>query len=469
MEFIKRNLPLILLIVASVIILSSFTYAFVKKDNITFYLKDIKGDRSALNDIIITGVLQDRFHGQYFEIKEGKVHHRFKYYDNSSDFIEDYDNYFGGIRSGDLVYWFQNSYEIAPDADTKTTISKRNTYGELVIEERTISTNKVEVITKIKVMHKDSMKNIDKDSFSIDTGIIIEGNGFEHEISETVEKLPDGTEYTVSRSSAIKKLPINGNNLSNCMALMDNKLYFVVPTTKKCSGENGIFVVDEFEPWWMVSFDENGKERKLGKGRKIVKLDLSKQNIDILGLETVNEQLVLVMMVDNILTLKTYDREGNFIDEIYFEDIDLAIGGGQAPLTYESFVNENILNLSINTGSYGAAQPQALISVEIGDNIREKQIVQNPDFINESTQHYNIYTKGNKLYIVTNVQRLTESGILRPQRFIIMVYENAELLYKGELVTDADEDLEIERLKSQSDSFGYNMHDFRHFVDIELR
>ena len=183
-----------------------------------------------------------------------------------------------------------------------------------------------------------------------------------------------------------------------------------------------------------------------------------------------NDQLMLVMMVDNILTLRTYDKEGNFIDEIYFEDIDMHINdNSQIPLGYESFINENILNLSLNTGSHGSAQTQAFVSVEIGDKIKERHKIQNPDFINEITQHYNIYTKGNKLYIVTNVQRLTESSILRPRRFIIMVYENAELLYKGELVTDADEDFEIERLKDQTGSFGYNMFDLRHFVDIELR
>ena len=272
-----------------IIILSAFSYAFIKKDNVTFYLKDVKGDRSALNDITITGILQDRFHGQYFEIKEGKVNHHFKYYDNSSDFVEPTVDYISGISSGNLAYWFQIDYEITPDADTKTTISKRDIYGDLqdgnhIIEERTISANKVELIAEIKVRHINLEKHIDKDSFNIDTGIIVEGNGFEYEITETVEKLPNGTEYTMSRGSTMKTLlPINNNSLSNCLALMDDKLYFVVPTTKKCSGENGIFVVDEFEPWWMASFNEDGKERNIGKGRKIVELDLSRTQYRYLG------------------------------------------------------------------------------------------------------------------------------------------------------------------------------------------
>lgn len=468
MGFMKRNLALILLGISSILILSAFSYAFIKKDDVTFYLKDIKGDQAALNDITIAGVLQDRFHGQYFEIKEGKVNHRFKYFNTSSDFVEPSVNYINGISSGDLAYWFQNSYEVTPDADTKTTTSKRDVYSEHIVEERTISANKVELFAEIRVRHKDLKSTIENDSFSINTGIIVEADEFEYEIIETVGKLPDGTEYTMSRWVTMKELlPINNDNLSNCMTLLDGKIYFVVPTTKKCSGENGIFIVDEFEAWWRESA-ENGQRKKVGKGRKIVKIDLNDHNIDVLGLEAINEQLVLTMLVDNFLTLRTYDKYGNFIDEICLEDIDMHMIGN-SPIVYESFINGNILNLSLNIGSYGSAQAHALVSVEIGDKIKEKHIIQKPDFINEVTQHYNIYEKDNKLYIITNVQSLTENSILRPGRFIIMVYENAKLLYKGELVTDADEDLEIERLKAQTGSFAYNLLDFRHFANIELR
>jgi len=477
MNFIKRNLALILLIIPSIIIISAFAYVFAKRDDITFYLKDIRGDKSALSDITIAGVLQDQYHGQHFEIKNGEVNHHFEYYDKTSDALEPAVNYVNGISSGDLVYNFQNNYKITPDADTKVTSTESTTYGDLQngdysIEERTIVSNKVEFIAEIRVRHKDWEKNIDKNHFSIHTGVVLEGDGFEYEFTETVEKQPDGTEHILYRGSSINTLAINNNNLGKCMALLEGKLYFTIPTTKECYGENGIFVVDEYEYWWEA--DVEGRE--IGKGRKIVRLNLDEHNIDVMGLEAVNEQLVLIMMIDNILTLRTYDKEGNFIDEISFEDIDMQTTGTTNiyPMNYEAFINGNILNLSLNKSSYGSSQAKALISVEIGDEIKEKHKIHDLDFNNEITQHYNIYAKDDKLYIVTSVQNPNENNksqydVLRPRHFIIMVYENSDLLYKGELVTDADEDLEIERLKNHTGGFGYNMLDYRHFEGIELR
>lgn len=88
MGFIRRNIAFIVLSISSLVIASSFAYALFKRDSATFYLKDITGNRSALRGITITGVLQDRFHGWYFQISNGGVQHRFKYYQKAADMVE---------------------------------------------------------------------------------------------------------------------------------------------------------------------------------------------------------------------------------------------------------------------------------------------------------------------------------------------------------------------------------------------
>lgn len=478
MSFAKKNLPVILLLIPCIIIISTFAYAFTMKDNITFVLKDLKGDPSALSDITITGVLQDKYHGQHFTINKGKVTHRFQYYEKYSDIMDIPINYHNAIVSDKLVYAFQTDYKIAPDADTKIISTKSNIYGsseigDYVVNEHTLLTNKVEVQATIRIMNNSWRVVPKNDFFRINSGVILESPDLEYEFKKIQEIVPshmknEGSEQIKPRYSG-KPIPgYNNIGWEKCAIMIDSRLYFTIPTISLHSGENGIFVVEEYGEWWGIEGDP------VGKGKKIIKWSLDKHNIDVLGLEAIGNKLVAIMIVDDILTLRVYDTEGGFIDEISFEDMNLREKGREAyQISYETFINDNILNLCFRENIHGTSLDETLISLDIRDEIKLNQKIDRLDFNNEVLQHYNVYSKDNRLYIITNAQKLEEGNaaydILRPQHFIIMVYQDSKLLYKGELVTDANEDFEIERLKGHSGGFGYDPYMYRQFQGIDLR
>ncbi len=478
MSFIRKNISLIVLSISLTTIVLSFVYAFLAKDNITFYLKDITGDKDALSDITITGVLQDRFHGQHFEISNGEIKHNFKYYQKAEDAVKPPVKYANGISSDGLVYTFDYDFQIASDATTEvvpnTSTVDGDSYGGETVRRRTVFSDKVEFIADIWVRNEDFTINVDNTRFSIPTGITLISDKLEFEFEEIIETRPDGQEFVTHLSKGGRTSKPYYDSFAKCMTFLNGKLYFTFPTTKEHSGENGIFVVDEFEKSW--SFYE---WREIGKGRKIVKWSLNDHNTDVLALESVNGKLVLIMAIDDILTLKVYDEHGNFLDEMAFKEIYNCTDTNAG---LETYVNEDFLNICIGeTSYYGFTRNSALISVQIGDKIIPRQIIHKLDFKDEIAKHYNIHAKGNKVYIVTSLERLDEGNEyvyepLRHRRLVIMVYEDSQLIYKGELVTDADEDFEMERLKNQvknrvagSGGLGHDPFLYRQFYGIELR
>jgi hypothetical protein len=61
--------------------------------------------------------------------------------------------------------------------------------------------------------------------------------------------------------------------------------------------------------------------------------------------------------------------------------------------------------------------------------------------------------------------------ILEPMHYLMFVYQNDNLLYKGELVTDADEDYIADRERIQTYSGGYSSsyYEYRRIEAIEVR
>lgn len=480
MNFIKRNAAFILLSVSLTVIISCFAYAIFKKDNVVFYLRDIAGDRSALSDITVAGVLQDRFHGRHFEISSGQVQHRFKYYQKAADMVQPEIRYLNSITHDNLVYSLSYGFKIPPDATTEIKSSAVDAYGNPYgndMVKRTIIPNKVEITAHIDIKDKQFRFISGLDKFEMPTGIFVENDDSIFTLEEIVQIHSDGHQgETVrgrSRDYTIMASKPYYDSLGKCMTFLDGKLYFTIPTTKEYWGENGIFVVDEFG----ISLDKE----EIGKGRKIAKWSLNDRTMDVLGLESINDKLVLITAINNILTLRLYDKHGTFLDQMAFENTVMDMPGkagidinSTINQNFEVFTNDNILNICIFDRGYN--KHHTVISVEIGDRITPLQTIDGLDFDdNEMAQYYDIFTKGNKVYVVANLQRMDESDSpesypLRSSRLVIMVYQNSRLIYKGELVTDADEDFEMDRLKGQATNYiQFDPFMYRQFYGIELR
>ena len=121
-----KNIILVFSIPA--VLITVFTYGFMaaRKDSSTFFLRDLEGDRSVLNDIVISGYLEDRYHGRYFELKNGTLESSFLYYQHQDDIagLKKPQNLVNAVIHNDFVYYYQFEYKISPGQKQKNSRKK---------------------------------------------------------------------------------------------------------------------------------------------------------------------------------------------------------------------------------------------------------------------------------------------------------------------------------------------------------
>lgn len=153
MEGLKKYSNLIAFGVSAIIIAFSFTYMFALQSNNTFYLKNLEGDSSVLSDLVITGYLQDKYHGHKLQIMKGNLTHEFKYYEHSNDMKMPAVKYGNGAADDKYSYWYNYSYEIAHDANTKV----QYTENKVLQPQSGRNSASIEVTEKITATYADKI------------------------------------------------------------------------------------------------------------------------------------------------------------------------------------------------------------------------------------------------------------------------------------------------------------------------
>jgi hypothetical protein len=258
-----------------------------------------------------------------------------------------------------------------------------------------------------------------------------------------------------------------GNN--NHYTFINNQLFFTVPSKKSTKGSNGIFRVDEWGSWpnW-----EN--ESQLGKTTEITSFSLDEQNIEVLGLENVNNKLVLYMMIDNALTFRAYNpKTGELIDELQIKDfgkIDLSE-------TYQAFVKENELTVCFTD------ENNLIVSVKLLENLKLEYLVRKLDLLKDGNKPFyisNAIEINNKLFVFCYLTDKSDNKILindlKTHHYMMYVYDTTDrvgseskLLYKGEFMTDSDQDKEFFRQRDYNKKVYYFGYKIRTLENIEVR
>lgn len=76
MKKIKRHLPILTLIASIILLTVLLSKVHAAKSNANFIWKDVKGERSVLNGISISGELADAYHRTKFIVENGKVNYK---------------------------------------------------------------------------------------------------------------------------------------------------------------------------------------------------------------------------------------------------------------------------------------------------------------------------------------------------------------------------------------------------------
>lgn len=441
----------------------------------TLYLKDIQGDREVLGDVVIDGVLQDSWHGQNFSIDGGNLKKSFRFYDKSSDLVMSSQSPYGNTTYIDGIQYYQ-IIDARPSQDANVEVESKpwepaGTASSGAGSPLPESIRYIEEITradKIDLfvnMNRQNAKGIREAVVRINTGIQLKSQEKEFLFNKTYyinENEAPPVRNVVAENSNIGL--VSRGNSNNSFTVIKDKLYFTVLTDKRASGNNGIFRIDEWETW-----SNRDNREDYGSFEKIVNIGLDGNNIDILGLENVNDKLVMYMLIDNVLTFRAFEPDtGALIDELTLESAVVNDKNNfyqvfkQGKYLTVCFMNKTRMAVSVKFESRFTLEHFA--GSLAFEGIRE-----------EAAMLHNAAVVNGKLFIFTYVTDETDSGIsvdiLKRRKFILLVYDRTDssgkLLYKGELVSDANEDTVYDR-QNMANSGGYSLYDYRQFDAVRV-
>lgn len=489
---LKMHRHAIALGLSVIIIAWSFAYIFSLRNNSTIYLQDLEGDRNVLSDLVITGYLQDRYHGLKFLLDNGNITQKFIYYEGEKDMHMPTPIYVNSAPDDEILYGCTYLYKIADDAN------KRYEYSENITRisvDKGSSLDATEKITKIYVDKIDVYMNInkywlpgirkkellpDKNQLEFKTGVSLvrESMDFEFESKRTIYSGGGTSEQPVSFKSYYL---INARYEGFPVATLNGKQYFtVINQGNRQTGENGIYVAVEY-----VDYIDILTGRNYGKVEKLVSFDLEKENINILGLHAVEDNLVAVMLVDNLLTFRAYDpKDGKLLAELTVPEFEVSGSGVVADtdswIRYTPYIHGNTLSLNItkmNRENYQngiVIYPSYIniVSVKISpENTTSGNVkidllhfVKDFELKNLAVANVPAVVPVNNKLVVFAVSRSKQANevssanpakistvneFLYPLHFNLLVFDGAQnssrLLYSGEIVTDADEDVKAYR------------------------
>ena len=446
----KRHIALAVLVLSLAIIVLIHNNVRSSAVNSTFYLKDLYGQHSQLNDVIISGNIQDGYHNNAFKINNGIPQFNTYYYHHCKDMIPSHQATQGfrkiiNNREYELMLHFKGNKVLANIKYYDRNLGRYNktTYGEAIIQTKIIS-----------------------------------------------EKYT-GNSYTTANPDFY------------VITNIGERIFFTIPTTEGYKGTNGIFEVIEFSDTLNYLLDSTmSQEENEASDDKYIRTvtefsideDNEKDNsgIEVLGLQGVDDKLVLILRQDHALVFRAYDStSGNQLGEVIIDDMRKPgtnvnnNGNGNDNDNndlydipsylerYEAFVSDSTLSICFRKNTPGAVEIK-ILTFEVSSNIKLTNIIDEVYTNSDIERIHDIYHKDNKVYVMLSLIESDEKSTtpyysLRPKQMYIYVYNNSILSYKGELATDLNED-DIFQIYAPTARGGisYNFYERRLFENIQI-
>jgi hypothetical protein len=475
-KLLNKYLSLIIVFICvTVLVIASIGFLNVSDDG-TLYIQDIQGDRSVLDNVKISGLIQDRYHGIKFDIRNHEVNKQFSYYNSYDDINHEV---MGAMQPGEPSYSYELDYIISPDANIETSETKEtNEFGYTI--EKISKVDAMDFFVQIsKIEHSDDKTDWSYIRFNPGTGLKSDILEFEFRLKKYYDNNNNILSRTEGGISTGNFKPQRANsNPQYAYTTLDNYLYFTILSSPYHSGSNGIYKVESFVEVWERLSDENLHERaQYGDVKPMTTFSLDNNNTYVLGLKAVNEKLILIVLEDDTLIIRSYHPEtGELIDELPVHDFNQ----DDYVSLRQDFIEGNRLNLNVIKGNEDESRIHSniLLSLEVGDTISllnktEGLLLENdeitPSYIDQ------MVLVDQKLFVFTNIVKENEKqdllyDVLWPQHYMMFVYQGNKLLYKGEFITDLDEDYiaDRERIWSYDNGYGSNPYQFRQIYGVQV-
>ena len=421
----RKHRGKITITIAVIVLILTIVELYTLADQATLYIRDIKGNPSVLENIIISGAIEDKYHGQYFSIENNQVNKTNKFYDhhviNKKEEVKK--ALTNRVKVSEDMYLFE--------------VSTRHPRG-----------NNAFVYARVF----GSFQHFTE----YNTGVI---NGIGEE--NTYLKIDNNNNYTV----------------------LNETIYFTVNTAPGFRGENGIYKV--VDPYY-ASLTEKGKIEKIipidldetNNQLGVVGIT-SKNNLLILITQLENRLMVTaynpetraVVSEDSLeLELRYPNREVVIIEE-----------NNHLHLCFEYQQEKFYESRNLDIGYiYPPSQERVIVTIEVKEGIQIKNVskIETLDLEYNMVDKDKVFYVEDKLFVFGNMFRIKENRFDFTYHFF--VYEGDTLLYHGELVTDIAEDFigikedyRGDQLRRQNAYYSieryFERYDFRNIQDITVK
>lgn len=422
-------------LLAAIGIISAIAFdTFKMRDDGTFYIQDLQGSRETIRDITFSGELKDGYHRTRFRIEQGEVRTRTELFKQPE-------------------YARANRY--SPGAPKQMGETEYEVHGSLAFE-----------ITSREIVN----------GIPIPAGVANVTPGIFYSDSARQD---NSSRYT--------------NPLEYGLAKVGDRVFFTVPVSADFQGASGIYELNFYE-WGRVPTEEKPVPRKIAEIGLEANQSGQGSGLEILGMEAVGSKLAVLIAEDNRLKIRGFDSEsGEQLGEAVIPEFRLVGRTGDQQTeqaeaknlevyheTYTAFVDpeRNILNLSFNASpSEPGELKRMLVSFDFSDGVRMvnklQWTIEDGDEDNFSGMMSMGYRDG-KLYVLKTLRERDDQeryayDILRPKRFLIYAFEGSELIYKGELKTDLNDDIiRAMNLAPARGGFSYDQKEYRFFDQLKV-
>lgn len=418
---IRKHSALPLLLIALGIFLGTGIYIYAAKDGASFQVNHIEGDPSVLNQVHIRGQLIDGYHKTSFEW-QGSSTAAHTAINKNVEFPRLYRYFMGGMKKID---------------DLEFSVSGKPFQQDYLFTLREIKKNKM---TRYEVA----------------------------EVTVPTRVYSTDTVYT--------------NPLEYGIALIGDDVYWTLVSTKQYGGTNGIYKLAFQSPSnYSGSYPESNA---------IMSFPLKEEGandsagVDVLGLEAVGDKLVLLLVQNNELHIQAYNTYGKRLGEAAMPDFQLVGQNTEEKKPryyegYEAFVHpeENQIILSFNNSS---SKTNTFITVDLtqaADIVDVTKLSIESEGIREDANYGNgvrdalYYNR--TLYYLTSIREVEDDSVnyiepRMPKRLVIHAYQQERLVYKGELISDINDDL-IKWKNFNQLNYSIDEREYRNFDKLLIR
>lgn len=406
MKVIRKHVPLIITVAVLLFILIMALQLRESKEDGTFKLLDLEGNRTALEEFVVNGELKDGYHRTEFSIRSGEVTTETEVYGQPAYRVPD---------------WYARGFITLLDGEQYEVWNYQN-YAEIT--------------------HRDWVDSSKNSYARVDYSGLYSGQ----------------RSYT--------------NPIEYGLAKVKDQIFFTVPTSKEFTGTNGIYA---------VKFSDDNRRTEESNMIVEIPLDQNKQKdapaLEVMGLESVGDQLALLLMEGEELVVQSYTTDGKLLGEgrIPFKARLTATSSETVryDMRYEAFSDPDQHTLILGFRSYGPEQDEAVMTwmtfdISNGaDGMEPVEVRYSEGNIDHNDLTYAREIDGKFIVIQTvSVDQEDIHMAIYHKRLLVHVFEAGQLVYKGELQTDVNDDLI--RVIHRRDSYGYGNQDHRYFDKIEI-